>query len=580
MIELIAAYQRRLQVTKLQDRDHLLYMDASSQLSNMSSAVLDKLVAAYWLASRQIPVLHQPTFCSNTCHIMLLLAVIAFAATDMAKSQPKSALADHRELGDLVINNLRWEVFTHDDAHPPIQLWVAQTLVIIEYYEKHCSSRKLHERGHIHHSSTLTLLRRGSPLVGTSETDGPSEVPTRQVSPALDGDKTFGVQHRSGIDAWWLQWVRNESFKRVVFAAFQMDTLHAVMFGHAADMAPYEIRLALPCDESLWAATSAEEIHRLDANLKMYGIRPINFLDALKKCLHAHDVQTHAPARVLLMAGLLNVGWHISRREKHLQFLETVPSVREQGRWRALLLHAFGQWRSCFVEAVGGRNNSINQLDMHGSSPGVLYYLAHMTMHADIIDCQIFSGSKRLLGRKVSEKDYLNVVQRMQSWVCTPLAQHATLHAFKLLHETLLQSNILHSSQTSRLGSTSVKYNCRTDPLFYRPWALFLAGLIMWAYQHASSTYPVIAAREQRQVAGIDDDAICCRYLSICATIEDPAHIIPSLSSHGCAAVLAVLSRILSNAEPEILDEASKRLQECRDMLVSNSVSWPVLSRT
>ena len=84
------------------------------------------------------------------------------------------------------------------------------------------------------------------------------------------------------------------------------------------DMVPYEIRLVLPCDESLWAATSAEEVHRLDANLKMYGVRPINFLDSLKKCLHAHDVQTHAPARVLLMAGLLSVGLHVSRREKYV----------------------------------------------------------------------------------------------------------------------------------------------------------------------------------------------------------------------------------------------------------------------
>lgn len=172
-------------------------------------------------------------------------------------------------------------------------------------------------------------------------------------------------------------------------------------------MAANEIRLCMPCDESLWKATSAVEVQRLEANMKMYGIRPVNFLDGLKRNLHAHEVHTHAPARILLMAGLLSVGWHISRREKHLQFLETVPSTREQGRWRSLLLQAFGHWRSSFEQAAGaktGDGDGAQSPDMNAAAPAVLFHLAHMTMHADIIDIQIYSGSKRLLGRKVSRK--------------------------------------------------------------------------------------------------------------------------------------------------------------------------------
>lgn len=61
------------------------------------------------------------------------------------------------------------------------------------------------------------------------------------------------------IRSWWKRWVSNESMNRVVFAAFQMDTLHASMFGHSADLLPHELRLQLPCDDSLWTATSAEE---------------------------------------------------------------------------------------------------------------------------------------------------------------------------------------------------------------------------------------------------------------------------------------------------------------------------------
>lgn len=340
------------------------------------------------------------------------------------------------------------------------------------------------------------------------------------------------------------------------------------------DMAPYEIRLPLPCDDSLWTAKSAEEVHRLDANLKMYGIKPINFLDGLKRCLHAHDVQTHAPARTLLMAGLLSVGWHISRREKHLQFLETVPSMREQGRWRSLLLQAFGHWRHSFEEAVGSRRipgQSAKHTDT--GSPTVLFHLAHMTMHADIIDVQIFSGTKRLLGRKVSEKDYLNVTHRLKSWACTPVARHAVLHSFKLLYEVLVSKPRKGMTIDIQLPTPSIDYSCRHDNMFYRPWSVYLASLIVWAYQRASSLHISGIYNQPTITHDHDEREVCCRYLSTCASIEDPARLLPLLSSHGCAAFLSVVSQDFANGETELLIEAARRLQNCRDMLITNITS-------
>lgn len=385
--------------------DHLLYSPDGLTFPNLTTDVLDNLLANYWLSGKQLPIIHEPTFSTREANTLLLLTMVAMGSYDLARSRPKGSLGEHNELTLLIMTHLRWELFTDPDAQPPVQLWVAQSLLLLEYYEKQCSTRKLHERAHIHHASTLTLLRRGSPLVGRSESESPvSGTPTRPGTPTQrdQQDKKPG-----SADSWWITWVRNESFNRVVFTAFQMDIMHAVIYGHSADMAPYEIRLPLPCDDSLWDAKSADEVQRLDANLLMYGIKPLHFLDGLKRCLHAHEVQTHAPARMLLMAGLLSVGWHISRREKHLQFLESVPSIREQGRWRTLLLHAFGYWRTSFDEAVGSRQSSLvasKQQEMNSAKSAVLFHLAHMTLHADIIDCQIFAGTKRLLGRRVAKK--------------------------------------------------------------------------------------------------------------------------------------------------------------------------------
>lgn len=363
---------------------HVLSM-AEQFFPKLTSELLDKFVSNYWnFVSGQMSIVHQPTFSSNSCHLLLLLAIISLGAADLVKSQPKGALVEYKELADLIMSNLRWEIFTDADAEPPVQLWVAQTLLLLELYEKQWSTRRLHERAHIHHASTLTLLRRGSPLVGRSEDETPpSETPTRFPSPVEPGNG-HRVQ-KQAVDTWWVHWVRNESFNRVVFAAFFMDTLHALLYGHAADMAPYEIRTNLPCDDSLWTAKSADEVRRLDGNLKMYGVRSFPFLEGLKQSLHAQHVQTHSEARMLLMSGLLSVGWHVNRREKHLQFLETAPSNREQGRWRSLLLNAFSHWRTSFEAAVGVRSNVVGSVSQDTDAATVLFHLAHMTMHADII---------------------------------------------------------------------------------------------------------------------------------------------------------------------------------------------------
>ena len=566
----LAKHRNRLYAAS--DQTRLLYTVDSQTFPNLSTGMLDKFIANYWAnVDQQMSVVHQPTFAPNRCNVLLLLAIVMLGAAELVKQKPKGLLEDHKEFAEVIAVQLRWEIFTDPEAQPPVQLWVAQALLLLEYYEKQWSTRRLHERAHIHHASTLTLLRRGSPLVGRSESESPtSGMPTRCASPAI-GDlpgKTSG----SSLDSWWVHWVRNESFNRVVFTAFQMDTLHALMYGHSADMAPYEIRLPLPCDDSLWRADSAEEVHRLDANLKMYGIRSINFLDGLKRCLHAHDVQTHAPARMLLMAGLLSVGWHISRREKHLQFLETVPSMREQGRWRSLLLQAFGHWRKSFDEAVGqrkGRGNASKTTD--STAPTVLFHLAHMTMHADIIDIQIFSGTRRLLGRRVSEKDYLNVFQRMKSWACTPIARHAVLHAFKLLAAVLISKPAKSTQNEYQTSAPTINYSCRNDAMFYRPWGVYLASLIIWAYQRASSLHLSGPYAQQHLIDGQDEHELCSRYLTAFSGIEDPARVLAMLSVSGCAAILSVVSQDFANGEPELLQEASKRLQNCRDVLTTNA---------
>lgn len=209
----------------------ILFQNEAGELPNLTTSVLENTVQSFWTKiAAQVAVLHQWTFSCNKCHPMLLLAIVALGASALVQGNPKGTSPDHRTLADLITTHLRWEIFTEDDSEPPVQLWVAQALLLVEFHEKMYSTRRLHERAVIHHASTLTLLRRGSPLIGRAGSESPPRDSTACPSP--NGMGASNWPPRSNGYSWWRRWAKNESMHRVVFTAFQMDVLHAVMFGH------------------------------------------------------------------------------------------------------------------------------------------------------------------------------------------------------------------------------------------------------------------------------------------------------------------------------------------------------------
>jgi hypothetical protein len=463
--ELIAVLSSFMSKKKLQypvcvdDRSILMGAEADGW-PNLTPTVLEHSITSFWNEiSGQIPIIHRPTFTANTCETLLLLAIVALGTGAYVKQHSAGSRHDHRAFADFIATNLRWEVFTHDDAQPPVHLWVAQTLLLLELYEKMFSSRQLHERAYIHHASTLTLLRRGNPMTGGRSG---SETPPNEVQTADKANNHIHTKQRQSVPrSWWHRWVAKESMNRVVFAAFEMDTLHANLFGHPAEILPQELRLQLPCDESLWNAQSGEEVQQLDSTLAMYGIKPLNFLDGLKQCLHGSDVQTHRLGRLILMSGLLSVSWHVDSRDKHLQFVEVATPVPEQVKWKAMLLRAFDNWRKNFVVVLDRQRSAYTSTPLEDPrDPDTLYHAINIIKHLDIIDVQLLSGPKRLIGRKVSDKDRQAAQGRLRSWARTTDARRAVIHAYKVIELTLWESN--------GTGQPHYTYNARTDTFIVR----------------------------------------------------------------------------------------------------------------
>jgi hypothetical protein len=655
-----------------------LVHDSGGDLAALNLEMMRDCLLEFWEhVSPRLPIVHQPLFSCNRCPIQLLLVMIALGAASLRSRDSSGKLAeygsDYLGFADVIIGSVRWEILTAEDAAPPVALWVAQALLLLEFYEKMYSARRLHERAHIYHSATLTLLRRGSPLIGRAGSESPPEesAPIGNEDDPSPPPPQMGHVHAGGrghhlhtasssLDSrtWWTRWAETESMHRVVFAAFMMDIHHAAMFGHAADMAPHEIRLPLPCDDNLWTASSPDLVRQLDANLRMYGVKPISFLDGLKRALHGKEVRTHSFGRMVIMSGLLSVGWHLSNREKHLGWLDLSGASGGGGEglqdgWRTTLLRAYDFWKDSFDAAQGGSGSppygfpahppgvagghagtAATGLGLSGHETGqrvgangpiasasALYHLAHLSLYVEIIDCQVYAGAKRLLGKKISTRDYGNVVSRMRTWAALPSTRHSILHAFRLLWRVLAgpgkgmpgdkdgngaRPSLRHANET--IGAAQQLYSCRSEPDPHRPWIMYYAALSIWSFvralqgsasnggthAHPSPDRPRSTSHLQQhhveqpqgpiyRVRGSTGPSTGTKppfarpttssyrrvttYLSSVAALREISERDAGALAEGLPEMLEVLAGILAEAQSELLKEACERLMVCRDLL-------------
>ncbi|KAK4211462.1 hypothetical protein QBC37DRAFT_12359 [Rhypophila decipiens] len=551
-------------------------------LPALSLEMMRNCLQEYWEhVSPRLPIVHQATFACNRCSVLLLMVMIALGATSLSNRDSSGSMADYRGFADVIIFGIRSEILTAEEASPPVALWVAQALLLLEFYEKMYSSRRLHERAHIYHSVALTLLRRGSPLIGRSGSESPPEVAS--------------AEHPHGVSldsrTWWSRWAETEAMHRVVFAAFMLDIIHAAMFGHAADMTPHEIRLPLPCDDNLWTASDPDKVRQLDQNFRMYGVKPISFLDGLKRALHGKEVKTHSFGRMIIMSGLLSVGWHLGHRETHLKWLDlsSIPAETQEN-WKSILLKAFDDWKASFDQAQGGigsptLNDPVPQRSGANGpihSAAVLYHLAHISLHVAIVDCQVYAGAKRLLGRKISVRDYTNVGTRMKIWASLPSTRHAVLHAFRLLHRVLVDPRrSLSDPKRNEPGSISLPpmevqtYSCFNELDPHRPWIMYYAALCIWSYIHAfrSSDLPhdvvhQLPARPTKPIA-VNYRRLVTYLTNIAGLTELTEANTAMLGGEGLSDLLDELRSIFVESNSELLLEAHERLGVCKEALLA-----------
>lgn len=534
----------------------------------LSLHMMQTYISSYWVHFHpQLPILHKPTFNASSCPDLLLLSVMCLGASCLEKSYGHDLAQSCSALSNFLAWHLRWEIFMDADFRPPAKLWIFQALLLLEVFEKMYSTRPLHERAHIHHATTLTLMRRGSSLIGRSAMDSPPSV--------KDGKGNGPPGSGNSPDEWWNHWITNEATRRAAFGAFVMDSIHATMFGHSAVMVAHEMRLPLPCDEALWSATSSSEVGRVEASLHSNGIKQTTFLDGLKKTLNGQTVRTNSFGRTILMAGLLSVSWHMNQRDLQVSSLGVSQALGGRDKWRGSLTRAFDFWKQDFDTSLA-KPHDLSAPNAYAYSNGlddenvfesrtVLHHLAHMAMHVDIVDCQIYAGATRLLGRSITPQDYNGAQKRMkEQWAPTARARDAVFYALRFL-STVMISEDHNMNPQSKSPSTGFSYSARDDFLLNRPWVLYFAALIVWSYGYALDG-PV----KSPYSLPTHDDKVkdMVGFLRRVGGVRAPDDLAKIPDRNACLGMLILMRDMFKKTRWELLHEASNLLTKCVEMLV------------
>lgn len=300
------------------------------------------------------------------------------------------------------------------------------------------STRKHHQLAHIFHGAIITLMKRGVAYQNTAQTPG-----------------------KRPLEQSWHQWIEMQGSNRTAFFGFVMDAQHSFMFGHTCILSVHDVRLPLPCADVLWDCTKAEDWDRM---MRKTPESP-GFLPVLKRLLARTPIPPHCSpyARFILLHGLFSVTAHLKARDSAtlgVGRMSTANSPRLDAidTWKETLERAMDTWSFSLVS----RSSS---LALEASRP--LHRMAYVAIYTDINDIHILAGAPSLLGSLLSNNDRLRATARVRLWSEREESKKALYHCLLLIQETIFTGQL---------------YRATKDNIALRPWSIYHASLILWAY--------------------------------------------------------------------------------------------------
>ncbi|KEF61513.1 uncharacterized protein A1O9_03080 [Exophiala aquamarina CBS 119918] len=315
---------------------------------------------------------------------------------------------------------------------------------------------------HIFHGAIITLMRRGSSYSGEWEESADT----------------------SSLDREWHVWIEQESSRRASFFAFVMDAQHVSIFGHSPALSVSDIRLPLPCPEPLWTAKSASRWKR--EKCKHEASPP--FLSALRGLLARRPLaSTYGPfTRFILLHGLFSVTKHMQERDLTASDVGGTKASTDEASQSPSNFSEVDAWRDILDRAIETWSLSLlsqePSLCLEAAKP--LHRMAHITIHVNLIDFHTFARAPSLMGNRTSSNEYSRARRRIEQWRAKSIAKRTLSQCLLLIQETMF---------------TRKQYKASEDNIALRPWCLYHATLIVWAYgvlSSGTSQAPFLSAEE------------------------------------------------------------------------------------
>lgn len=458
-----------------------------STLKDFTILKFQKALKTYWnFFDPRFPMVHKPSFNSRETEPILLLSMVMlgsklFNCVDNVTCDVFEILSNPKLLSDTICKPLRWLIFSSPNFAAPAKVWIIQSLLLLEFYEKHSTSRQLHERGHIHHGTTIQLLRR-SPTLGGS--------PTKYSGKAND-DK---------IDN-WVKWIEVESLKRATFMCFYMDATDAINFGHQMLIYAHQIQMKMPVADKIW------ESNFNDFNKNYKNVTPPNlFLIDFKNLMNGESAKANSFCKKILLAGLSAILFQIQQRDMQLIFGIDKFSNTIANNWRDLLTVAFSVWRNDVGESCCSSKTAINDLNLLGNSSQfstsdtrckcINYHIAHVYMSVSHYDIMIVAGAPWRMNVKPNSKaERLSIEKRVLEWSKTRHAEVSVVQCYLLLFEMYL------SPQDS---TYDYDYDYLPDAdLFFRSYVIGYCLLVIWCYNYVKFGFKSIDLNNECNQNGI-----------------------------------------------------------------------------
>lgn len=507
-------------------------------------------VYGYWEAFHsRFSILHKPSFDTATCEPLLLLSMILIGCmycSDSIGDSENHKMCPEFKLSLLIAVPLRFTLFQHEDFKSPVKVWILQSLNMLEWCEKNYLLRAMHERAHIHHGTTVQLLRR-SPFLGGNPTVANKAVTSASDTGASGGEEEASDGGASDIEetssrdqVLFRKWVESESMKRVTFMTFYLDVIDYIKFRHNPQIPFFQLQLLnLPCDEdALWNADDMDgsfkklvkrqkKLQKSNnqgvRKLKEHGkVRPgMNFLSALKKIMKSQRLtsKNNIPlfTQSILFGGLVSIMHQMQQAELQNNFtllMATEKSEQQKNQvWKKILTRVFDTWESeMHIDHLHLTNDPYFGI-RKGQCKFPMYHLAQIIGISDInhYDIAIFGGSPGNMSVDATSKD-LGIVLRKLASMWNKNSKMNTVNDLVNYKSVIHCYWLLWSLMLAPLGSDGnpiegpVTYGWRADHDFYDSmYAISIATLVLWCYTYSSTGLESETYKDLEATMSLDD---------------------------------------------------------------------------